>query len=182
MSHPVTLCCLLADLTKEWQSWQTAFYQVELAELDPAVAQEFVELQVDREGLAVGEFTTDVLLCTMHHGHDIARAPRIDCADQEVDEDEEIRRYPEASLWTVCGMFIDNGQCYSGYWVAHGPRHAYGMAYNHHQRTDGRHLAISCVHPGEQARAEQSPTFADASCKTEEAMISRLDELTVGGT
>jgi hypothetical protein len=79
-------------------------------------------------------------------------------------------------------MFIGNGQCYSGRWHAHGPRQAYGMAFNHYQRTDGRYLVVSCVHPGEQPRAEESPTFADATCKTEEAMMSRLNELTTGGS
>lgn len=183
MAYPVTLCCLLASPRKERQSWQPGFYQVEVAELDtdgnvdPAVAAEFVERLVDTEGLAIGETDTDVLVCALHHGHDIDRAPRIDYADQEVDEPEELRRYPQATTWTVCGMYVETGQCYCGVWSAHGPRMAYAAAFWHCQVTYDRYLVVSCVHPGDQPRGEESPTFADPTCKTADAMESRLDEL-----
>lgn len=181
MSTPVSLCGLLACPRVEWQAWQTAFYQENLAEVDPEVAKEFVELQIDREGLAIGENDADFLLCALHYTHDVERAPRIEIADQPVDADEEYELHPEYGTWTVCGMLRETGQCYSGMWVAHGPRMAYAAAYDHMQRTTGLYLAVACVHPGVVELAPESATYADPTCKNPEAMASRLAELIPGG-
>ena len=178
MSTPVSLCGLLACPRREWQSWPTAFYQLDLAEVDPEVAKEFVEQQVDHEGLAIGETDTDFLLCAMHYSHDVERAGRILIADQPVDPEEEYRIYGDAeSTWTVCGMFRETGQCFSGLWVGNGPRSAYANAFCHYQATSGLYLAVACVHPGVVELAPESATYADPTCKTEDAMADRLREL-----
>lgn len=178
MIEPVTLCGLVASREVECQGWKTAFYQIELAELSAPVAQGFVQVEVDREAEALGQ-TASFLLCVMHAGHDVERAPRIDWADQDVDEDEEMRLWPTASTWTVCGAFLDNGQAYHGLWVAHGPRMAYATAWDHYN-SRGRYLYVADVHPGVVARVPESPTFIDAQCRTEGEMSLRLAELIPG--
>lgn len=176
MVNPVTLCGLLACPRVEYQGWKTAFYQVELVDIDPRVAAEFVEQQVDQEGLAVGETDTDFLLATMHHGHDVERAGGVDWADQEVNSAEEMVLWPVAGTWTVCGMFADDGWCYSGLWVAHGPRMAYLAAWEHY-RARRKELLVAGVHPGAVGRAEESPTWADPVCTSQAEMVLRLGEL-----
>lgn len=177
---PISVCCLLADSNKEPQSWHTGFYWKELTDDTPdekkaLVAQEFIELDVDREGLSIGEFTTDVLVCTIHPDH-IECCEDIDFADMAVDEEHEIRRWPIAQTHTVCGMFLETGQCYSGLWVAHGPLLAYSTAWNHLD-LGGTTLLVSCVHEGEVPRIPWTPGFADASCITQMSMNIRLAEL-----
>jgi len=181
MAIPMTLCGLLASPAVQWQSWKPAFYRQELAEIDPAVAQSFTEREVDTEGTALAEFDTDFLLCVMHDGHDIDRCERIDCADQEVDPDEELRRYPVKEIHTVCGMVLDDGRAYSGLWTANGPRMAFAAAHNYYRAEHGLILAVANVHLGAIPHAPESPTWADATCTDEAQMADRLAELIPGG-
>jgi hypothetical protein len=178
MAVPISMCCLLACPRVQPAGWQTRFSWTEVAEPDATVAKEFLELEIDHEGLAIGETDTDVLVATIHPGH-IEHSPLITHADMEVPDDED-RRHPW-ELFVICGIFADNGQCYSGSWNGYGALDAYVFAWKHYQTTEGRTLWLAGAHPtlGEVAveRADWSPTFADPTCRTDEAMRSRLAEL-----
>lgn len=174
MSHLISVCGNLASPLQEHYAWQSAYFEYELAEVDPAVARQFAELDIDREGLAIGQ-DADLLVATLHYGR-VGICARIDYADQEVNPDEEFRLYPIEQTYTVCGWFDDNGQCFSGLWVGRGPRMAYAAAYQHYEQF-GRSLMVSCVHGGIVERAAESPTWADVNCHSEAAMRQRLAEL-----
>ena len=173
MAIEISMCALLACPRVEPAAWQTRFSWAEVAEPDAQVAKEFLEREVDLEGLAIGETDTDVLVATIHPGH-IEHSLLVTHADMEVCDGQEDQW--ELGTWTVCGMFADNGQCYSDVWAAHGPLAAYGTAWNHWRR-QGRTLLLAGAHPGDQARTTWSPTFADPTCTTIEAMAQRLGEL-----
>lgn len=174
MSHLISVCGNLASPLQEHYAWQSAYFEYELAEVDPAVARQFAELDIDREGLAIGQ-DADLLVATLHYGH-VGRCDRIDYADQEADVAEEHARYPLTLTYTVCGWFEDNGQCFSGMWSGRGPRLAYAAAFNHYEQF-GRSLLVSCVHEGIIGRAPESPVWADVNCHSEVAMKQRLAEL-----
>lgn len=178
MAVPVSLCCLLASPDRQPYRWPTGFYQIELAEPDPRVAKEFVELAVDTEGAKIAEFTTDVLVANIHPGH-IEFCPEIFEADMAVDPDREIRLHPLTLTYTVCGMF-DNGQCYSGLWTDHGPLMAYAAAFTHFQALD-RFLFVAGVHPGVVETETYAPVWADVGCSSVEEMEIRLAELDPNG-
>ncbi len=183
MTIPVSVCCLLASPRVSPQEWPTGFFWKELTD-DTAddkkamVIKEFVELDVDREAFAMGEFDTDVLMTTAHPGH-IERCDGIDFASVvKFNEYREQRRHVISQTHTVCGMVLETGQCYSGLWSAAGPLIAVTMAWDHMQ-DDELTLLVSCVHEGIVPRAEWTPTYADPVCLTEEAMQSKLIELGV---
>jgi hypothetical protein len=176
MAIEISVCALLACPRTEPSAWQTRFSWIDVAEPDAQVAKEFIELQVDTEGFGVGETDTDVLVATVHPGH-VPYNPLITHADMEVPDGQEDRWSLET--WTVCGIFADNGQCYSAPWAAYGPLAAYGTAWNHWRR-EGRELWVAGVHPGDEVRTLWTPTFADPTCTTVEAMASRLAELIPG--
>lgn len=178
MSHLVSMCGNLASPDQEYYAWQSAYFEYELAEIDPAVARQFAEIDIDREGLAVGR-NADLLVATLHYGR-VGSCERIDYADQEVDPDEEFRLYPLEQTYTVCGWFDNNGQCYSGLWAGRGPRMAYAAAYQHYGQIAGRSLMVSRVHEGIVERAPESPVWADVNCHSEAAMRQRLAELIPG--
>lgn len=173
MAYPISVCGLLACPRFEPSTWQTRFSQLEVAEPDAAVAKEFIELEVDAEGLEYGETDTDLLVATIHPLH-IDYSRLITHADLDVPGDECDRW--KVDTWTVCGVFADNGQCYSGLWAAPGPLAAYGTAWNHFNNL-GRDLWVAGVHFDVVEREEWSPTFADPTCTTEAAMAQRLAEL-----
>jgi hypothetical protein len=177
MSYPVSLCGNLASPQQEHWAWQTAYFEYDLTEIDPAVARQFAELDIDHEGLAIGR-DSDLLVATLHHGR-VGRCERIDYADQEVIADEEFDLYPTSSTYTVCGWFEDNGQCFSGLWTGRGPRMAYSAAFGHYEQ-HGRLLMVSNVHEGIVLRAPESPVWADVNCHSEVAMRQRLTELIPG--
>jgi hypothetical protein len=176
MAIAISICALLACPRVEPTAWQTRFSQTEIAEPDAQVAKEFLELEVDTEGLTIGETDTDVLVATIHPGH-IDHSIWITHADLVVPDGQESQW--QLSTWTVCGVFEDNGQCYSDVWAAYGPLAAYGTAWNHWDK-QGRNLWVAGVHPGDEVRTLWTPTFADPTCKTEDAMQSRLNELIPG--
>jgi hypothetical protein len=173
MSIDISVCGILACPRIDSPDWQTRFSWTTVAEPDPEVAKEFLELEIDREGLAIGETDTDLLVATIHPGH-IEHSELVVYADMPVDD--EATDGCDWGTWTVCGVFRETGLCYSGLWSGPGPLGAYGAAFNHfHQR--GRFLLLAGAHPGEQERFDWTPTFADPTCKTQEAMLSRLGEL-----
>jgi hypothetical protein len=181
MALNISVCGILACPRVERNAWQTRFSWTAVAEPDARVAKEFIELEVDTEGFAIGETDTDLLVATIHPGH-IEHSALITHADMPVTEVDA--EWWETQTWTVCGIFADNGQCYSGLWAGCGPLVAYGCAWHHFQR-QGRELLVAGAHltdgvevPVE--RAAWSPTFADPTCLTEEAMRSRLAELIPG--
>jgi hypothetical protein len=176
MAIPISVCGLLACPRLERTAWQTRFSQIEVAEPDAMVAAELIEREIDIEGLSIGETDTDLLVATIHAGH-IDYSRLITHADMEVPDGQE--QQWELGTWTVCGIFDDNGQCYSDVWAAYGPVAAYGTAWNH-WNNQGRNLLVAGAHPGDEARTLWTPTFADPTCKTEEAMASRLAELIPG--
>lgn len=176
MALEISICALLACPRVEPSAWPTRFSHTEVADMDARVAKEFLELEVDTEGLEYGETDTDVLVSTIHPGH-IEHSLLITHADMEVYDGQE--NVWERGTWTVCGVFEDNGQCYSDVWAAHGPLAAYGTAWNHWNKR-GRNLWVAGVHPGDEARTLWSPTFADPTCTTEDAMAQRLAELIPG--
>jgi hypothetical protein len=173
MPLDISACCLLACPRIEPTAWQTRFQQLEVAEPDAMVAKEFIEQAVDLEGLEYGETDTDVLVATIHPGRSYY-SRLITHADMEVPDGQE--DLWDRGTWTVCGVFSDNGQCYSDVWAAHGPLAAYGTAWNH-WRKQGRTLWVAGVHWGDEPRTDWSPTFADPTCVTEDAMRQRLAEL-----
>jgi hypothetical protein len=173
MAYPISVCGLLACPRTEPAAWQTRFSHIEVAEPDAKVAKEFIELEIDTEGMAIGETDTDLLVATIHPLH-IDYSRLITHADMAVPDDECDRW--SVDTWTVCGIFADNGQCYSGLWASYGPLAAYGTAWNHF-RTQGRELWVAGVHHGIVEREEWTPTFADPTCTTEDAMAQRLGEL-----
>lgn len=173
MPIEISACCLLARPSLEVSQWQTRFQQLEVVEPDASVAKEFIERAIDLEGLEHGVTDADVLVSTIHPEH-VDHSALITHADLEVPDGQE--RYWDLEIWTVCGVFDDNGQCYSDVWTAYGPLAAYGTAWNH-WRKNGRNLLVAGVHQGDVARVSWSPTFADPTCTTEDAMLSRLAEL-----
>jgi hypothetical protein len=181
MAIPISSCCLLASPRVDPIHWQIAFYTGELTDDIPderkaAVAKEFIELQVDREGIEVGETDTDVLLTTVHPGH-VNRCAGIDFAGvMKLNQSREMRRHVVDETFTVCGMVLETGECYSGLWVAPGPLLAASAVWDYFQE-DEQTLLVSCVHEGIIPRAEWTPTYADPTCLTDVAMLSRLAEL-----
>lgn len=182
MAIPISSCCLLASPHVDPIHWQTAFYTGELTDDIPderkaAVAKEFIELQVDREGIDIGETDTDVLLTTVHPGH-VNCCAGIDFAGV-MKLSREMRRHVVDETFTICGMVLETGECYSGLWTAPGPTLAALVVWGHFQE-DGQTLLVSCVHEGIISRAEWTPTYADPTCLTDRAMLSRLAELIPG--
>jgi hypothetical protein len=166
--------------------WQTGFFWKELTEDTPdenkaVVAQEFVELEVDREAFGLGRTDIDVLTCTIHPDH-IERCEGIDFAGiLRVNEEAEERRNPLEQTFTVCGMLAETGQCYSGLWSAHGPVMAATAAWGWYKCDGEATLLISCVHEGIVNKAPWTPAYADASCKDDRAMAARMAELAPKG-
>jgi hypothetical protein len=173
---PVTLCGNIAEIGKEPNAWQCAYYQLELAEPGAAVAMAFAKTTyLDKELAQLGQ--ADLIISTIHPDH-VPRCQPITHADMEVDEDREVALYPVQQLHTVCGWIKDTGETYCDYWVANGPKLAYAMAW-HHMMDGGLELMVSCVHEGELVRVEWTPPYIDPLCENEAAMSVRLTELGV---
>jgi hypothetical protein len=122
MAIPISSCCLLASPHVDPIHWQTAFYTGELTDDIPdeqkaAVAKEFIELQVDREGIDIGETDTDVLLITVHPGH-VNRCAGIDFAGvMKLNQSREMRRVlfgaldgPRTALSRIGGLGLLPGR------------------------------------------------------------------------
>lgn len=173
---PISVCCLLASPHVDPLQWQTAFYQIEVVREDAAVAKEFIEYQVDQEGIEIGEVDTDVLVAAIHPGH-VARCDGIDFAGViRLNQDREMKRYALGKTFTICGMLLETGECYSGLWTAPGPLLAVSEAWSYFQE-DEKTLLVSCAHEGTIPYAEWSPTYAEPTCTSDVTMMSRLVEL-----
>lgn len=175
MSIQVSVCCLIAVTGRDRYRWPTGFYRKELSEPDALVAQQFVQLDVDREGATIGE-AGQVLVVNIHPGH-VEHCPEVYEADMEVDPDRETALHPLTEQFTVCGMDAETGQCYSGLWVANGPLMAYAAAYTHFEGLYGHDLLVGAVHPGVQDTAVYATPWADPGCDTQAAMTLRMTEL-----
>jgi hypothetical protein len=176
----VSACCTLADSQTLPGQWMTGSYYQEVTddttdEGKAAVVKEFIELEMDRAANAAGNFTTDVLVSTIHPGA-VLWCQNLDYADLEVDSAREEAQYPIEQTFTVCGWFLEDGETYSGLWTARGPLLAYASVWRHY-RTYDRTFMLSGVHEGIVSRVSWTPTYVDPSCITPEEMISRLAEL-----
>lgn len=174
MPIQVSICGLIAKPGVEPYAWETAFYWKELADPDPKAAAAFAEQEVRQEALTNGHPDARLLISTVHPLH-IPRCAGIAFADIPVDGEDEVARYPNQTLHTVCGIYLDNGQTYSSYWMSYGPRMAYLDAWGD-ARDDGRTLLVTCVHEGQIDRYPDLD-FADPSCDTEVEMKSLMQEL-----
>lgn len=174
MTVSVSVCGLIALPGVEPYAWQTAFYQHELAEEHAGVAVDFTRVQVREEGFAVG-YPNAVFLGSAVHPRYVQRCGGIDFADISVDGDEEMERYQTTETYTVCGVYLDNGETYCDAWVEYGPRMAYLAAWNC-ARDNGREFLVACVHEG---IVERLPglLFADPACDTEDESRSSMSEL-----
>lgn len=175
---PVTFCGNIAEIGKEPNAWQSAFYQLELAEPDAVAALAFAKtMYLDKELAQLGQ--ADLVVSTIHPDH-VPRCQSITHADMEVDEDRELSLYPVQQLYTVCGWIKETGETYCDYWVANGPKLAYAMAWHHLGDSVGE-LMVSCVHEGELVRVPWTSPYIDPTCKTEGDIEERLKELIVVG-
>lgn len=176
MTIKVSLCGNIAVPGDEVQSWQTAFYQLELAEPDAVAALAFAKtLYLDKELAFPSQ--ADLIVSTIHPDWE-TRCTVITHADMEVDEDREMWLYPAQQLYTVCGWILETGEAYCDYWIANGPRLAYAQAWHSAQDTYGTFM-VSCVHEGELARVPWTPSYIDPSCKTEADVEARMKELSL---
>jgi hypothetical protein len=175
MALPYSICGLLAEEGVEPYAWQTGFYWQDLVEPDPAVAVEFVEHEMDREGLDVGHTLVTFLAARVHSGN-IQRCDGIPNADFEVDGDEEFRLHPEPSLHTVCGMIYPTGKPYCDLWMSHGPRVAYVDAWQC-IRDEGQTLLVACVHTGDETEDGLQFDFALPAIKNADEMEQVLKEI-----
>ena len=174
---PITLCGNIAEIDKEPNAWKCAFYQLELSEPGAAVAQAFAKTgYLDKELAQLGQ--ADLIVSTIHPDH-VPRCQPITHADMDVDEDREMSLYPVQQLYTVCGWIKETGETYCDYWVGHGPKLAYAMAW-HHMMDGDLELMVSCVHEGELVRVEWTPPYIDPMCTDEASMELRLKELMPG--
>jgi hypothetical protein len=174
MAFPVTICGLIAEEGHEPFAWQTGHYWKELAEPDPAVAVEFLEQDIDREALDVGTITT-FLAASVHLGN-YPRCSGIPNADFEVNGDLEFSLHPTKSLYTVCGIYLDNGETYQQEWMSHGQRVAYVDAWRDVRDDQARTLLVACVHEGSVPRGLEF-RFALPSIKNEDEMKQAFKEL-----
>lgn len=170
----VTVCGLIVLPGVEPYAWQTALYWHELAESHAGVAVDFTRIQVREEGYSVG-YPDAVLLGAAVHPRNVERCGGIDFADVPVDGDHELDRHPHTGEYTVCGVYLDNGETYCDVWVERGPRMAYLAAWNC-ARDNGREFLVACVHEGSVERLDGLP-FADPSCGTEDESVSSMREL-----
>lgn len=176
MAIEVSVCGLLASPRRAPGDWPTRFSWTEVAAEDPQVAKEFLEREIDIEGLAIGETDTDLLVATIHPGH-VEHSTLVTHAGMPVPDDEADRW--DWGLYTICGIFEDNGQCYSDQWNGYGPLDAFVFAWKQF-RKEGRELLLAGAHHDTVPRVGWTPTFADPTCTTPEAMASRLGELIPG--
>lgn len=178
MSILVSLCCNIVDPDTDPSEWQTAFYHVDIAEEDTAVAAELAqEIYLKPEAMAIGRIVPDLFVSTVHPGH-IERCLGIDFAGVlDIDEAHEEMLHPFAETFTVCGWVFETGECYSGCWTAHGPIMACAAVWDYFQNGYRQALQITCVHEDTVPRAEWTPTYADPGCLTDAAMAARLKEL-----
>lgn len=175
MSIPVTVCGIVAKQGWEPFAWETRLDHMDLAEADPAVAVEFVRLDVHQEGIANGNSICEYFAAAIHPGS-LRRDHTFDYTDIEVCPEDELHRWPTQTTWTICGMYLDTGETYSQPWVAHGPAMAYLAAWEQ-ARDDGRTLLLAGAHLGiPDADTDLNIRYADTRCDTAEEMLSVLRE------
>lgn len=177
MTTSISVCGLIVLPGVEPYAWQTALYWHELAEPHAGVAVDFTRAQVLEEGYSVG-YPNAVLLGAAVHPRHVERCGGIDFADVPVDGDDELERHSDTDLYTVCGIYLDNGETYCDEWVEYGPKMAYLAAWNC-ARDNGREFLVACVHHGSVERLD-GLTFADPACNTEDESRSSMMEL-IGG-
>lgn len=182
MTVELTVCGLHVVRGDEPYAWQTGLYHEEVLDPGPgrdpdfAVAAEFSKMRVTQEGERNGLDAT-FFTASVHPGH-IGRCAGFDFTGTTIDAmrdlDDDAQRYSEATAYTVCGLFLDNGQTYSGVWTAHGPLVACWGAFDQ-ARSEGRPFLLACVHEGVQSGYDLP--FAEPACRSAEEMTFWMREL-----
>ncbi len=174
MAVKMSTCGLIVIRGNPYE-YQPGLYEETTTDGDPAIAVEFSQQRVAREGLEVGHPEATFWAAAVHPDI-VDRRPNLD-ADMAVDPDREMELHPIMSIFTVCGWYLDNGQTYSDWWSAHGPKMAYLHAWDLAQQ-DGRTLLLANVHDGQLPRYLPF-TFADPSCTSEAMMRDLMSEYVV---
>jgi hypothetical protein len=171
---PVTVCGLIAQPSVEPYAWKTALYQHDVSslEVDFPVSLSANEVRTEAAELCITD--AHFLGAVVHPGH-VERCRRIDYADVAVVSDDEVSAHPGKNPYTVCGIYLDNGETYCATWVSHGPLMAYYDTWLE-ARNDGRTFLVACVHEGEIGRID-GLQLADPSCATEDVMKEFMHEL-----
>lgn len=178
MTELVSVCGLIVIPGREPQGWECGLYHEELDSVDLGVALNFTRAHLADEGLGNGHPDVTFLAAAFHPGG-VDRCPGIEYADTPVDPREEQEHHPgPPRVFTVCGLYPDNWQTYSGYHQAVSPRMAYLEAWEQEQNTTGRYLYVANVHEGRVGclvgPSGERPAWGDPGCRSETEMTDLI--------